>query len=488
MLEINLVDSDNESEVKAFNCFDYFDIKEADGKSKYTSTCRIVSCKRVLSGRLKGNMLRHLKTVHDLGHGADVLDNKIKRKIKLHMSPNNIYTACIEMCTVNGRPLAALNDSGFRRILQPILDAFLCAGIKIDLRDENIHEYLSVYAHRIKQEIINEIEGKMVSIKMDIVKRHRRCILGINMQYIKNDEIVIRTLDMVETKSSHTGEYICSLLIQVLSDYGISLPQVYSITTDNGKNIVKSVDMFCEYAQSNHLILQDLDDILQTTLEYEMDDGSGDDENLEQEIFNSITRVFPEKSVTKGLPCASHTIQIIVNELLGPKSKTVFSELVHKFRTVSYMMNKPNVVNLIKSKGLPLAKRDNDTRWSSYFYMLKRMQELRTFYEENELFILGRKFMNRKLCASDWEDLESMMPSLCFFERITNRLQAEKLSPSDFFASWEELKLELCDLDSELATHLRSRMENREGDLYNDLIFGGVFLDPRYNILLTDGK
>lgn len=83
----------------------------------------------------------------------------------------------------------------------------------------------------------------MISIKMDIVKRLRRSILGINAQFIRDDKIVIRTLNMFETDSKHSGEYICSILMQTLGDYVISKQKIYSITTDNGPNIVKSVDL-----------------------------------------------------------------------------------------------------------------------------------------------------------------------------------------------------------------------------------------------------
>lgn len=34
-----------------------------------------------------------------------------------------IIDACVEMVTVNGRPFSVLNDSGLRRILDPILNS-----------------------------------------------------------------------------------------------------------------------------------------------------------------------------------------------------------------------------------------------------------------------------------------------------------------------------------------------------------------------------
>lgn len=47
----------------------------------------------------------------------------------------------------------------------------------------------------------------MVSIKVDAVTRLDRSFLGINMQYIKNSKIVLRTLGLAELKEKHTGLY-----------------------------------------------------------------------------------------------------------------------------------------------------------------------------------------------------------------------------------------------------------------------------------------
>jgi len=47
----------------------------------------------------------------------------------------------------------------------------------------------------------------MVSIKVDAITRLDRSFLGLNMQYIKNSKIVLRTLGLTELKEKHTGMY-----------------------------------------------------------------------------------------------------------------------------------------------------------------------------------------------------------------------------------------------------------------------------------------
>lgn len=479
--QIDLTLSDNETNL---NCVDYFDISEKN--NKFTSKCNI--CNKILIGKVKGNLMRHLRLIHKLGmKDAVISDDGNVRTLRVKISAATVYSACIEMCTINGRPLKALNDSGFQRLLQPILDAFTRVGIKISLTLPVIHDYLDVYAHRMKDEIKRDINGSMVCIKMDIVKRLRRSILGINAQYIKNDKIIIRTLNMREMRSSNSAEYICSMLLETLTDFGISQRQVFSITTDNGPNIVKSVDVFCEFAQSNDFAFDD--DILQSALEEDLDDDDIEDseqKDSEHEILRQVVQIFGNEFI-KGFTCATHTVQLIVNHALGEKSKLNAAKLVQKFRQVSYMMGKPNILYLIKAEGLLFPKKDNATRWSSFFYMLERMQELRDFYERNEQIILGKK-THRKLTESDWNDMGPILKILKIFEVITTRLQAEQLTPSDFFAAWEELKLELEDLEGDLADELRRGIAIREPDLYNDVIFASVYLDPRYKLLLSKGR
>lgn len=95
--------------------------------------------------------------------------------------------------------------------------------------------------------------------------------------------------------------------------------------------------------------------------------------------------------------------------------------------------------------------------------------------------------MDRRLTQEDWMELDTILKVLQPFERITTRLQAEKITPSDFFGLWEELKFDLVECNGiELADNLRNCMRERELTLYNDIIFASVFLDPRYRFLLTE--
>lgn len=82
----------------------------------------------------------------------------------------DIIKSCVELVTINGRPLSLLEDSGFQRLLQPIYKAFDQSGdtVKFRLNRTNIKQYCEVELEKIKQKIKEEVKNKIISIQMDI--------------------------------------------------------------------------------------------------------------------------------------------------------------------------------------------------------------------------------------------------------------------------------------------------------------------------------
>ena len=90
------------------------------------------------------------------------------------------------------------------------------------------------------------MEGKLVSLKADAVTCRDRSILGVNLQFISDKIIQLRTLVMKELQDNHSGFYLKIALDEVIEQYGIKSNQVYSLTTDNGANMLKCVRLFSE--------------------------------------------------------------------------------------------------------------------------------------------------------------------------------------------------------------------------------------------------
>lgn len=49
------------------------------------------------------------------------LFNFFTPNVKVKINSQTIIDACVELITVNGRPYSMLNDTGFRKIIEPVL-------------------------------------------------------------------------------------------------------------------------------------------------------------------------------------------------------------------------------------------------------------------------------------------------------------------------------------------------------------------------------
>ncbi|KYN12696.1 hypothetical protein ALC57_15136 [Trachymyrmex cornetzi] len=161
--------------------------------------------------------------------------------ITLNMTRKQLENNCVELMTVNGRPFSILDDSGFQNIVNPIKYAVEEKNKhKFSISSESIQKRIFEEADRIRKEISDDITNILISLKI-AVTRLDRSFLGVNIQYIKGTKIILRTLALKELQEKHTGEYIKTILKNVCFSFNISLDQIYSITTDNGANMLKAV-------------------------------------------------------------------------------------------------------------------------------------------------------------------------------------------------------------------------------------------------------
>ncbi|XP_050054097.1 uncharacterized protein LOC126549317 [Aphis gossypii] len=143
---------------------------------------------------------------------------------------HTLISACVDLVTVNGRPYSVLNDSGFKKIINPILD-----GLDKKVARQYVHEESLAIQKEIRTEAFTK--AKLISLKLDAVTKLNRSFLGINIQYIVGDYIKLRTLALIELTQSHTGFYLKEIILNVLKKYNIEHDQIYTITSDNGAKL-----------------------------------------------------------------------------------------------------------------------------------------------------------------------------------------------------------------------------------------------------------
>ena len=105
---------------------------------------------------------------------------------------------------------------------------------------------------------------------------------------------------MKELTERHTAEYLKTVILTVLKDYNINLNQIYSITSDNGANMLKSTQ----------LLRDDLDIEFSSAID-NSDLAISDFSNIES--IRQAVSVISEEShgLINCIRCAAHTLQLI---------------------------------------------------------------------------------------------------------------------------------------------------------------------------------
>lgn len=379
----------------------------------------------------------------------------VKKKISIEMTKQNVIDACVELVTINGRPFTLIEDSGFKKLLEPILEGF---NDKFSINSQNIRNQISPAAQRVRQEITNIVKNRLLSLKMDCVTRHDRSILGVNIQIIHDDTLILKTLAMVELKVKHTGENLKNEVFSILKRYNILKEQIYTVTTDNGANMVKMVDLI------GNELEEDIDEENGSEIEADTVDFSNEIINIENEL-NMHTDNKP--NLTTSIRCSAHTLQLCV--LSSLKTQTIQNQ-ISRARSAVKKLRTPNALKYIKSLKLRKPFIDIPTRWNSTYDMLKSLINLKDFYYDHTDII------ELNISAYDWDCFSKIVTSLEPAKVATIKLQDHKITLGDFYGIWMQCLAETKKINSTIANALCVAMETRESVLLQNEVFSsGMF-------------
>ncbi|KAF4519046.1 hypothetical protein B566_EDAN001632 [Ephemera danica] len=123
-------------------------------------------------------------------------------RIAIRMSTAKLEDACLEIVTINDQPFDYLEDSGFRKIIDPMIKALPEKPIiSASQMPRKIHKK----ANEIRESIKTKFKGKLFSMKIDAVSRSDRIFIGVNLQEIADDKLNIVCLGVINSPVSHTA-------------------------------------------------------------------------------------------------------------------------------------------------------------------------------------------------------------------------------------------------------------------------------------------
>ncbi|XP_065323065.1 uncharacterized protein LOC135930212 [Gordionus sp. m RMFG-2023] len=98
-------------------------------------------------------------------------------------------SSILELVTVNGRPLSIIEDSGFQRIINPLL-----AGLNLVINKDNLSRTINKTAQSIRDKISREVEGKLINAASNWKKYPNHfaqllysCLKNREERFIKNE-------------------------------------------------------------------------------------------------------------------------------------------------------------------------------------------------------------------------------------------------------------------------------------------------------------
>lgn len=348
----------------SIQCF----VSEIDESGKTNHICQIEGCANKYSSASAA--IRHIREGHlDVykaiaGNKPGPNESRIADKffeLRVKVNPEEIWDACVELVTVNALPLSAVEYPAFKKILHPYVIALKRQGIDLIVNRENIKRKIEEKAKLIRDKIVNEVKNKPISLMLDIASRFNRAVLGVNVAYFYDGKVRVRTIGMHVLRFSHTAKNLKELIVSNLNEFKIRLEQIIAITTDNGKNMLKSVAILNEDLQSQQQF-DESDEFIDHDI---FDEKYYDDLLLKvQSMFNEINNT----RLIHGISCAAHCLHLVVTKAMENSPNT--RSLVEKCRALAKKLRSPSVRSMLKSAGLNMAIIDVETRWNSIFSMV----------------------------------------------------------------------------------------------------------------------
>ncbi|XP_055522590.1 uncharacterized protein LOC129716778 [Wyeomyia smithii] len=312
-----------------------------------------------------------------------------------------------------------------------------------------------------------------------------------------------------ETQESQTKEHLKALIEDVLNDYNVNLNKVYSITYDNGANMVASVNEIKKIFEAAEIKTYDscfneVDQVEENTFHYEEqpDDENifvssifDEEENLEDDddVYDDFSNgrdgetTTPEATtmpddnfdvtmvkILDSIRCAAHTAQLAVWDVVKPYGKRIFNiqKLVVKLRQQKYY-------KFIKLHEAHLPPLSNKTRWNSTFAMLKSLLTQKPF------FGLIKKTYPEIDFTTHWKFIEKFCEAFVAPFVLTLQLQKHHVALSEFYACWLLCQAKLTKLvNNSLAQKLLKAFRRRLEKITASMQFKAcLYLDPRFNFL-----
>ena len=161
---------------------------------------------------------------------------------------NNIHEAIIKWIVKDCRPINVIMDDGFVSLMKIATGSDSFKPPCYSTVTETIHKMYEKEKKNLQVRLQNVAS---VSLTADFwTSVQNKSYIGVTVHYIDNWELKSSILDVFEVAESHTAVNCGETLTKVATEWEIS-DKVVTIVTDRGRNIVKGVEEFTPFLNTN---------------------------------------------------------------------------------------------------------------------------------------------------------------------------------------------------------------------------------------------
>lgn len=346
--------------------------------------CQVPNCKsKPLASDKPSNLKRHLAALHPVLY-EDLFPHEVSNKKKAQLDAFNTVQDAIELVTVNGQPFSVLDCSGMKGFIKSRVAALRSEGQNALINRHKIVDEVAKESDLIREYISNEVKGKFISIMFDVCTISTLSMLGVEAVFMKEGEVICRSLGPMIIEERHTSVQLANMLYDIFKQYGISLTNVFSATTDTAKNATATSRVLNSVA-----IEKDDGNFDDTIFDMNPDDDDeyfGIDEQNEAELQKVIQNMAAHdqlvEEMTKHIAstntsltlinqvnCGTHVTQLSINGAIRESNSLDIIQKVHQMCVL--IRTQVVMIELRKmNKQIILPPLDNDTRWNSKYLLV----------------------------------------------------------------------------------------------------------------------
>ncbi|KAL0209317.1 hypothetical protein RCL1_007257 [Eukaryota sp. TZLM3-RCL] len=204
--------------------------------------CRLCPSRSRHSFSIKSSnwtLSKHLEKFHGNWNKEIKSTNPFKLQPEITNHQKSVVDSILlELCIEQTLPFHFFHSKTLTKLFN-----FLLPGYKIPSRF-TIQRRICSLCDKVRLTLKNRLqEVEKMSLTLDLwTSRNHLPFLGITVHFLENYSLRSVVLDMKMVSHPHTAEHIAETLKLVLHDFGI-LEKIVAITTDNGKNVTKAVDI-----------------------------------------------------------------------------------------------------------------------------------------------------------------------------------------------------------------------------------------------------